>query len=154
MAYSSLFIHTHVASTTAAEGKAQNEDEEDEGEACKDGATRTTTTHIYAEDMSRTHTTAIGIALPGTKKTQQQQQKHPGAGVLSDEKVTPPIRSKRRRSARQRRAASAPGSAGSYKAEAERQAAAAASKLGGLQPRGLRRLEAAMARAKVATQGG
>jgi hypothetical protein len=147
MAYSSLFIHTHVASTTAAEGKAQNEDEEDEGE-CKDGATRTTTTHIYAEDMTRTHTKAIG-ALPGTKTQQQQKQ---AGGV--DEKVTPPIRSKRRRSARQRRAASAPGSAGSYKAEAERQAAAAASKLGGLQPRGLRRLEAAMARAKVATQGG
>jgi hypothetical protein len=74
MAYSSLYIHTHVTASMGGEGGAG-------------GATASATTHIYAEDVSR-RTRASTVGAPGRK------------GVL--EEVASPVRTKPQR--RRRRA--------------------------------------------------
>jgi hypothetical protein len=120
MAYSSLYIHTHIAT----EPEAANSD-------LSTSPTRTTTTtHIYAEDASRTHSSL-------------------DAGM---ETVAPPARSKRRRSRTggRRRRTGMTTSVGSYEATASKHDAAATTKLSELHPRGISRLEAAMAKVRIA----
>lgn len=131
MAYSSLYIHTHVSTVASPETTSS------------EPRLTTATTHIYAEDVSRTRASLEVDGLPRAGKRSAQM-----------ETVAPPARSKtqRRRSrpAGRQRGSVLPTGAGNYEAAAAQQAAAATTKLSELHPQGLHKLAAAMARVKIA----
>ena len=130
MAYSSLYIHTHV-STVAQTDEATS----------KRPIKTTTTTHIYAEDVSRTQASLSTLRSP-----------------TDMERVAPPVRSKGQKRRKSRAGSRQRGEAtsvdtGNYEVIAAEHKAAATAKLSELQPRGMRRLAAAMDKVKIAPTG-